>query len=242
MPVLIGWAAVTGSLGLAAGGALRGGLLLDPAALLGAGDALPRRLRARPACRCCRSCATPVVVARRIVGYSWLMVATSLLLWPLATSWVYGAVAVGAGAWFLAAAHRLLGHVRSADRGPGGRGVEAQARPALPPVQLLPGAALRRGRRRRAGPLRQGTASERPGAPRRPAGGAGPQRARDGVRRPRRPTRATPRVALATCREQPAGRRGRAAAARRLLRGRAGRGAGGSGTTPRWTGARTTWW
>jgi protoheme IX farnesyltransferase len=51
-------------------------------------------------------------VARRIVGYTWLTVATSLLLWPLATSWVYGAVAVVAGAWFLAAAHGLLARVK----------------------------------------------------------------------------------------------------------------------------------
>jgi len=55
--------------------------------------------------------ATPVQVARRIVAYTWLTVATSLLLWPLATSWVYGAVAVGAGAWFLVAAHSLLARV-----------------------------------------------------------------------------------------------------------------------------------
>ena len=45
MPVLIGWAAVTGSAGLGAGGAVRGGVLLDAAALLGAGHPLPRRLR-----------------------------------------------------------------------------------------------------------------------------------------------------------------------------------------------------
>ncbi|HYT09235.1 MAG TPA: protoheme IX farnesyltransferase, partial [Mycobacteriales bacterium] len=44
---------------------------------------------------------------------------TSLLLWPLATSWVYGAAALAAGAWFLAAAHGLLARVR--------RGVEPRA-------------------------------------------------------------------------------------------------------------------
>ena len=55
MPVLIGWAAVTGSLAWAAGRPVRGRLLLDAAALLGAGDPLPRRLRRAPACRCCRS-------------------------------------------------------------------------------------------------------------------------------------------------------------------------------------------
>ena len=38
--------------------------------------------------------ATPLQVARRIVGYTWLTVGASLLLWPLATSWIYGAVAL----------------------------------------------------------------------------------------------------------------------------------------------------
>ena len=47
MPVLIGWSAVTGSLAWRAGRAVRRGLLLDAAALLGAGDPLPRGLRAR---------------------------------------------------------------------------------------------------------------------------------------------------------------------------------------------------
>jgi len=63
--------------------------------------------------------ATPLAVARRIVAYAWLTVATSLVLWPLATSWVYGAVALAAGAWFLAGAHGLLARVR--------RGVEPRA-------------------------------------------------------------------------------------------------------------------
>ncbi|MFL6131027.1 MAG: RimK family alpha-L-glutamate ligase [Mycobacteriales bacterium] len=39
----------------------------------------------------------------------------------------------------------------------------------------------------------------------RPGSGGSPERAWDGLRAPRRPTRATPRVALATCREHPAG-------------------------------------
>jgi protoheme IX farnesyltransferase len=46
-------------------------------------------------------------VAKEIVAYSWAMVATSLVLWPLATGWVYGLGAVGLGAMFLVAAHRL---------------------------------------------------------------------------------------------------------------------------------------
>jgi len=50
--------------------------------------------------------ATDLTVSRQIIIYSWIMVATSLLLWP-ATGWVYRAVAVLAGAWFVAQAHVL---------------------------------------------------------------------------------------------------------------------------------------
>ena len=125
MPVLIGWAAVTGSLGW------------PPVVLFGVVFfwtpphfwALAMRFRddyARAGVPMLPVVATPAVVARRIVGYSWLTVATSLLLWPLATSWVYGAVAVAAGVvprrGAPAARPRPL-------RGPGagGPGVEAQA-------------------------------------------------------------------------------------------------------------------
>jgi protoheme IX farnesyltransferase len=54
----------------------------------------------------------PVAVARRIVGYAWATVAASLLLWPLAATWVYAAAAAAAGGWFLVEAHRLLRRVR----------------------------------------------------------------------------------------------------------------------------------
>ncbi len=50
--------------------------------------------------------ATPVQVARRIVAYSWVMAAWSLLLLPV-TSVIYAAVALAGGAWFVAMAHRL---------------------------------------------------------------------------------------------------------------------------------------
>ena len=46
-PALIGWTAVTGRARLGAGGAVPGRVLLDAAALLGAGDPLPRGLRRR---------------------------------------------------------------------------------------------------------------------------------------------------------------------------------------------------
>ena len=54
--------------------------------------------------------ASPQVVARKIVIYSWIMVATTLALVPYA-GWIYGACAVGLGAWFLAEAHRMRGRI-----------------------------------------------------------------------------------------------------------------------------------
>jgi protoheme IX farnesyltransferase len=56
------------------------------------------------------------VVGRQIVAYSWLMVATSLLLWPVAgTGPVYPSVAVVLGAAFLVQAHRMWGRARGTE-------------------------------------------------------------------------------------------------------------------------------
>jgi protoheme IX farnesyltransferase len=111
MPVLIGWAAVTGS------------LAWPPVVLFGIVFfwtpphfwALAMRFRedyARAGVPMLPVVAAPAAVARRIVAYAWLTVATSLLLWPLATSWVYGVAAAAAGGWFLGGAHGLLARVR----------------------------------------------------------------------------------------------------------------------------------
>jgi heme o synthase len=54
--------------------------------------------------------AGPDVVARKIVAYSWVMVATTLALVPYA-GWVYGACAAILGGWFLGEAHRLRGRI-----------------------------------------------------------------------------------------------------------------------------------
>jgi protoheme IX farnesyltransferase len=55
-------------------------------------------------------------VARQIVAYAWVMVATSLVLWPVAgTGWVYPAAAVVLGAAFLVEAHLLLGRAAADD-------------------------------------------------------------------------------------------------------------------------------
>jgi heme o synthase len=54
--------------------------------------------------------ATPATVARKIVTYSWVMVAATLALAPYA-GWIYGGCAVVLGGWFLAEAHRLRGRI-----------------------------------------------------------------------------------------------------------------------------------
>ncbi|WP_167113544.1 heme o synthase [Amycolatopsis viridis] len=61
--------------------------------------------------------ATAEHVARQILIYAWVMVGWTLLLLP-ATSWLYAGFAVLAGAWFLFYAHRLYSAVR--------RGVETK--------------------------------------------------------------------------------------------------------------------
>jgi heme o synthase len=56
-------------------------------------------------------------VARQIVVYAYLMVATSIALWPVAhTGWFYPLVAAGLGVAFLIESHRLL--ARAAAPGP----------------------------------------------------------------------------------------------------------------------------
>lgn len=69
----------------------------------------------------------PVAVGRQIVAYSWVMVATSLVLVPVAPmGWVYVVTAVLSGALFIAEAHRLL---RAAKGG--------ATRTALKPMRLF---------------------------------------------------------------------------------------------------------
>ena len=52
-------------------------------------------------------------VGRQIVLYSWVMVAVSLLLWPVAdTGWLYPLAAVVLGSLFLVEAHRLAARAR----------------------------------------------------------------------------------------------------------------------------------
>jgi protoheme IX farnesyltransferase len=55
-------------------------------------------------------------VGRQIVLYSWAMVVTSLLLWPVAhTGWVYPLAAVALGGVFLVQAHRMWTRTRGTE-------------------------------------------------------------------------------------------------------------------------------
>jgi protoheme IX farnesyltransferase len=113
MPVLIGWAAITG------------GLAWTPFVLFGVvflwtpPHTWTLAMRYREDYRIARVPMLPVVATeRRVIVesllYTWATVLCSLALWPVAgMSVVYGAVAVVLGAVLLAAAHRLLSNVQA---------------------------------------------------------------------------------------------------------------------------------
>jgi len=117
MPVLIGWSAVTDSLAWAP-------LVLFGVVFLWTPPhfwALAVKFRddyAAAGVPMLPVVASDIVVARRIVYYSWAMVACSLLLVPVApTGLVYAVAAVVLGAGFLLEAHRLDAAARRADAG-----------------------------------------------------------------------------------------------------------------------------
>jgi protoheme IX farnesyltransferase len=58
--------------------------------------------------------ATAATVARKILFYSYVMVGVTLALTPYA-GWIYGACAGGLGAWFLVEAHRLRSRVSAGE-------------------------------------------------------------------------------------------------------------------------------
>jgi protoheme IX farnesyltransferase len=114
MPVLIGWSAVTGSLAWAPFVLFAVVFFWTPPHFW----ALAIRYRedyARAGVPMLPVVASPQRVAREIVVYSWLTVAASLALWPLATGWVYGALAAVAGALLVATAHRLLARTKQGE-------------------------------------------------------------------------------------------------------------------------------
>ena len=83
-------------------------------------------------------------VAQQIITYSWVMVLTSIVLWPVAvTGWFYPGVAITLGIVFLVEAYDLRSRARDSEELCG-----HQADAVVPPLQRLPRAALRRRGRR----------------------------------------------------------------------------------------------
>jgi protoheme IX farnesyltransferase len=111
-PVLVGWAAVKGTIGLPA-------LVLFAVIFLWTPPhfwALAMKFKddyARANVPMLPVVAAPAVVTRKIVIYSYAMVAATLALAPDA-GWLYTAAAVALGAWFLLEAHRLHAQVSAA--------------------------------------------------------------------------------------------------------------------------------
>ena len=114
-PVLIGWAAVTGSLAWppscssassSAGRCRTSGRWRCGSAPTTRGPAVPMLPVVAPA----------LSVGRQTVVWAWLTVAVSLLLWPVARGTASAGCTPpsrrGAGRWFVLEAHRLLGRIR----------------------------------------------------------------------------------------------------------------------------------
>ena len=114
-PTLIGWTAVTGSL------AWTPVVLFMVVFFWTPPHTWALALRYREDYRNVDVPMLPVVkpaaeVGRQVVVYSWVMVATSLLLWPVAgTSLVYPVAAAVLGAVFLVEAHRMWGRAKRFD-------------------------------------------------------------------------------------------------------------------------------
>jgi heme o synthase len=108
-PVLVGWAAVTGRVSWPAGVLFAVIFFWTPPhfwalAMKYRDDYAAANVPMLPVV------ATPAVVATKIVRYSYIMVAVTLLLTPSA-GWIYGCCALGLGGWFLTEAHRLRGRI-----------------------------------------------------------------------------------------------------------------------------------
>ncbi|MFZ5852117.1 MAG: heme o synthase [Actinomycetota bacterium] len=109
LPVLVGWAAVTGSLSWTPWLMFLVVFFWTPPHFW----ALALRFRddyARAGVPMLPVVAPTRVVTRQILAYTWATVLTSLVLWPVAgLGWLYAAVAAAAGADLLRAAYRLHG-------------------------------------------------------------------------------------------------------------------------------------
>jgi protoheme IX farnesyltransferase len=130
-PVLVGWSAVTGTVAWPAIVLFGVIFFWTPPHFW----ALAMKFRddyARASVPMLPVVAPASVVARKILFYSYVMVATTLALAPYA-GWLYTICAAGLGAWFLVEAHRLHAQVASAGepaKAPAAAAVSAAAVPA----------------------------------------------------------------------------------------------------------------
>jgi protoheme IX farnesyltransferase len=111
-PVLVGWAAVTGTVSVPAVVLFAVIFLWTPPHFW----ALAMKFRKDYAAAnvpMLPVVASPATVARKILWYSYAMVAATLALVPYA-GWIYGVFAAVLGVWFLAEAHRLNARVAAA--------------------------------------------------------------------------------------------------------------------------------
>jgi protoheme IX farnesyltransferase len=113
MPVMIGWSAVTGTIGWPALVMFAIIFFWTPPhtwalAMRYKDDYRAAGVPMLPAV------ATERQVTKQILIYTWLTVLATLAL-ALATGWLYAAVAVAAGVWFLAMAHQLYAGVRAGE-------------------------------------------------------------------------------------------------------------------------------
>ncbi len=114
MPILIGWAAVTGSLAWPAWVLFLIVFFWQPPHFY----ALAIKFKddyARAGIPMLPVVASPRRVGVETVVYAWLTVLASLSLWPFGMTLVYAVPAAVAGALFLAEAHRMYGRIRRAE-------------------------------------------------------------------------------------------------------------------------------
>jgi protoheme IX farnesyltransferase len=130
-PVLVGWAAVTGTVALPAVVLFAVIFLWTPPHFW----ALAMKFRKDYAAAnvpMLPVVASPAAVARKILWYSYAMVAATLALIPYA-GWIYGVFAVALGGWFLVEAHGLDARVRAA----AAESAEPAANPVGAPMRLF---------------------------------------------------------------------------------------------------------
>ncbi|GAA1711118.1 heme o synthase [Fodinicola feengrottensis] len=114
-PVLIGWAAVTGTLSWSAW-AFFGIVFFWQMPHFWALAMRFKEDYAAAGVPMLPVVAKPMRVAVEIVVYSWAMVGASVALWAVGMSWIYGLVAIALGGWFLIDAHRLFIQVSRGER------------------------------------------------------------------------------------------------------------------------------